>query len=138
LKPSASGREAVEGFYHVWFSTKGRRLALEGELGGNVRQLFVEIAKRASIRLMEIQIAADHVHMLVALSGVQTLSAAMHQLKGATSRHILLKYPELKLDMGHNSFWQKGYGWRKIEPTEVERVRSYIRTQGSRALRHEC
>jgi putative transposase len=128
----------MEGLYHIWFSTKGRRLALQGELGDDLRQLLIEIAKRATIRLLEIEIAADHVHLLVAVSGIQTLSSAMHQLKGATSRYIFLKYPELKVDMGHNSFWQKGYGWRKIEPAEVERVRSYIRTQGSRALRHEC
>ncbi|HJX62129.1 MAG TPA: IS200/IS605 family transposase [Dehalococcoidia bacterium] len=127
----------MEGLYHVWFSTKGRRQALEGELGDDLRQLLIEIAERATIRLLGIETAADHVHLLVAVSGTQTLPSAMHQLKGATSRYILLKYPELKLDMGHNSFWQKGYGWRKIKPTEVERVRSYIRTQGSRALRHE-
>jgi len=59
----------------------------------------------------------------------------MHQLKGATSRHVCLKYPELK-DLGHNSFWQKGYGWRKIEPAEAPTVRNYIRTQGDRPLRH--
>ena len=128
----------MEGFYHVWFSTKRRKQALESELGDDVRQLLTEIARRADIRLLEVEMAADHVHMLVALSGIQTLSSTMHQLKGATSRYIFLKYPELKVDMGHNSFWQKRYGWRKIEPTEVERVRSYIRTQGSRALRHEC
>jgi len=128
----------MEGFYHVWFSTKGRKQALEGELGDDVRQLLNEVVQRADIRLVEIEVAADHVHLLVALSRAQTLSSAMHQLKGATSRYIFLKHPELKVDMGHNSFWQKGYGWRKIEPAEVERVRSYIRTQGSRPLRHEC
>jgi len=127
----------VEGFYHAWFSTKGRKQALEGELGDDLRQLLVETAQRADIRLLEIEMAADHAHLLVALSVAQTLPSAMHRLKGATSRYIFLKYPDLKVDMGHNSFWQKGYGWRKIEPAEVERVRSYIRTQGTRPLRHE-
>ncbi len=128
----------MEGFYHVWFSTKGRKQALEGELGGDVRQLLAEIAQRADIRLLEIEMAADHAHLLVALSEAQTLSSAMHQLKGATSRRIFLKYPELKADLSLNSFWQKGYGWRKIDPAEAPAVRHYIRTQRSRALRHEC
>jgi putative transposase len=79
----------MEGLYHIWFSTKGRRLALQGELGDDLRQLLIEIAKRATIRLLEIDIAADHVHLLVAVSGIQTLSSAMHQLKGATSRYNL-------------------------------------------------
>jgi len=127
----------VDGLYHAWFSTKGLKQALEGELGDDVRQLLTETAQRADIRLLEIEMAADHVHLLVALSGAQTLSSAMHQMKGATSRHILLKYPELRSDLGHNAFWQKGYGWRKIDPTEAPAVRHYIRAQRTRALRHE-
>ena len=127
----------MDGLYHAWFSTKGRKQALEGELGDDVRQLLTETAQRADIRLLEIEMAADHVHLLVALSGAQTLSSAMHQMKGATSRHILLKYPELRSHLGHNAFWQKGYGWRKIDPTEAPAVRHYIRTQRTRALRHE-
>ena len=126
----------MEGLYHVWFSTKGRRLALDGELGDDTRQLLTEIAQRAGIRLLNVEMAVDHVHLLVALMGTQTLSSAMHRLKGASSRYIFLKYPELKLDLGHDSFWQKGYGWRKIESAEVPAVRNYIRTQRNRPLRH--
>ena len=126
----------VEGFYHVWFSTKRRKQALEGELGDDVRQLLVEIAERARIQLLVAEMAGDHVHLLVALSGAQTLSSAMHQLKGASARFLFLKYPELKIDTGHSSFWQKGYGWRKIERAEAPAVRHYIRTQRNRPQRH--
>jgi putative transposase len=81
-------------------------------------------------------VVADHAHLLVALTGTQTLPSAMHQLKGASARFIFLKYPELKLDMGHDSFWQKGYGFRRLDPSEVSGVPRYIRTQGARPLRH--
>ena len=126
----------MEGLYHVWFSTKGRRQALEGELGGDVRQLLFQTAERADIHLLDIEAVADHVHLLIELPGTQTLSSAMHRLKGATSRHIFLKYPELKVDLAHNSFWQKGYGWRKIDPAEAPAVKHYIQTQRNRPLRH--
>jgi len=98
----------VEGLYHVWFSTKGRKPALEDEIGQEIKQL-----------------------------GTQTLSRAMHQLKGASARYILLKYPELRFDFGSTAFWQKGYGWRKIDPKEVHAVRHYIRTQRHRPLRRD-
>lgn len=127
----------MDGLYHVWFSTKRRKQALDGELGDDVRQLLVEIAQRADIDLVEVEVATDHVHLLVALSGSQTLSSTMQQLKGAASRHIFLKYPELKMDIGRNSFWQKGYGWRKIDAAEVHSARNYIRTQRNRPLRHD-
>ena len=127
----------MEGIYHVWFSTKGRKQALDGELGNDARRLLIEAAERTGIRLLEVEFAVDHAHLLVALTETQTLPSVMHQLKGASARYIFLKYPDLRLDLGHNSFWQKGYGWRKIDPTEACSVRHYIRTQRNRALRHE-
>jgi putative transposase len=126
----------VEGIYHVWFSTKARRQALDGELGDDARGLLTEVAQRTGIRLLEIEVAADHVHMLVAVTGGQTLSSVMHQLKGASARLTFLKYSDLKMDLGGASFWQKGYGFRKVDPKEVTMVASYIRTQTSRPLRH--
>ena len=127
----------MEFTYHVWFSTKGRRAALDGDIGDDVERLFIETARRTSIQLMEMEAVADHVHLLVTVSGAQTLSSVMHQLKGSTARAIFLKFPELKLDLAHNSLWQKGYGWRKVAPSEVSAVRSYIRTQRDRPLRRD-
>ena len=126
----------VERLYHVWFSTKGRQEALQGELGDDARRLLIEAAQRAGIRLLEVEVAVDHVHLLVALAEGQTLPSVMHQLKGATARSVFLKYPELKSDLRHNSFWQKGYGSRRLDPSEVPGVRRYMRTQGATPLRH--
>jgi putative transposase len=125
-----------ESFYHVWFSTKMRRIVLVDEIGAEIKRLLKEVATRAFIQLLEMETAVDHVHLLIRLRPEQTLASAMHQLKGASARFIFVKYPELKLDMGHNSFWQKGYGFRRLDPSEVSGVRRYIRTQGARALRH--
>lgn len=125
-----------ESFYHVWFSTKMRKIALVDEMGAEMGQLLKEAADRASLQLLEMETAVDHVHLLIGLRPEQTLSAAMHRLKGTSARFIFLKYPELKLDMGHKSFWQRGYGFRRLDPSEIPRVRRYIRTQGARALRH--
>jgi putative transposase len=123
-------------FYHVWFSTKMRKIALVDEIGVEAKRLLKEVAARASIQLLEMETAIDHVHLLIGLEPEQALSSAMHQLKGATSRYIFLRFPELKTDLGHNSFWQKGYGFRQLDPTEISDVRHYIRTQGARPLRH--
>lgn len=125
----------MQNVYHVWFSTKGRKQALEGELGDDARRLLVETAQRAGVGLLEVEVAADHVHLLIALAQGQTLPYVMHRLKGASARYIFLKHSQLKSDMGQNSFWQKGYGFRRLSSPEVPRVRRYIRTQAERPLR---
>jgi putative transposase len=125
----------VEGFFHVWFSTKRRKPVLEEEFSAEVKELLRAIARRSSIDLTEVEAVVDHVHMLLELIGDQTLSSAMHQLKGASAREIFRRYPEMKFDMQSVSFWQKGYGWRRLRDDEVPGVRVYIQTQRARPLR---
>ena len=127
----------MEALYHVWFSTKGRKPVLDGDIGEDAKRLLTEIAERTGIGLIEIEALADHVHLLVAVTGERTLPAVMHQLKGTSARFIFLKYPELKLDLRHNSLWQKGCGWRRVAASEVPGVRNYIRTQQDRDLRRD-
>jgi putative transposase len=125
----------VDGIFHVWFSTKGRAFILEDEVADDVKQLLREIARRARIDLLEVEAAGDHVHVLVRLRDDQTLASALHRLKGASAREILLRYPELREATGRESFWQRGYGWRRLDGEEVTGVGMYIRTQRSRPLR---
>jgi putative transposase len=127
----------VKRIYHVWFSTKGRKPALQGESESDVKNSLSQIAKRVNINLLDFESSVDHVHILLELSSDESLSSVMQQLKGACSREIFLKYPDLKLDMGHQAFWQKGYGFRQIRPTEVRGLRYYVQTQVMRPLRHE-
>ena len=124
-----------ERIYHVWFSTKERRAALEGEIDDDVRRLLRENALRAGVRLIETKTALDHLHLVLAVPENKPLSAVMHQIKGATSYAVFSKYPDLKRDM--RSLWQKGYSFRRLEPDEVPATRLYVRTQQSRPFRHD-
>ena len=71
----------VESVYHVWFSTKGRKAALDGEIGTHVQRLLMQIARGADIGLLEMEAASDHVHLLVRPAVGQTPSSVMHQLR---------------------------------------------------------
>jgi REP element-mobilizing transposase RayT len=57
----------MDELYHVWFSIKGRKPALEGEVGDRVKRLFTETAMRVGIRLLEAELVSDHAHLLVAV-----------------------------------------------------------------------
>jgi putative transposase len=126
-----------ERIYHVWFGTKLRIPALQGDIERDARQLFQENAVRAGVRLIEAETAIDHVHLIVGVPDDKNLSSAMHQIKGATSRAVFLKYPELKSDMSQTALWQKGYSYRLIESDGLPATRGYVRTQEHRSLRHD-
>jgi REP element-mobilizing transposase RayT len=58
--------------YHVWFSTKYRREALQGEVGEAVASSLGDIALRSGIDLLEMALAFDHVHMIIAIGPDRT------------------------------------------------------------------
>jgi putative transposase len=131
---SSSSRSQV---YHVWFSTKGRKDVLHEEIRTLVLAEFARIAQACSIRLLALEATFDHVHLLVDLLPDQSLASVIHDLKGATARTVFITYPELRLDMHSNSFWQKSYGSRLVPPNQISAVRRYIHTQDERPPRHE-
>ena len=123
--------------FHVWFSTKGRKPVLVEEIRDTVLSLMRSNAAKAGVRLLEAEAIEDHVHLLIELPDGKTLAGVMHQVKGASARDVRRRYPELGLDMGSNSFWQRSYGARPVPEDQIPTVTAYIRTQSDRPLRHE-
>ncbi len=126
-----------ERIYHVWFGTKRRIPVLQGDIEDDVRRLLRENAVRAGVRLIEAETAVDHVHLVIGVPEDRTLISAMHQIKGASSHALSLKYPDLKGDLREAALWQKGYSFRLVDEESVPATRSYVRTQQRRPFRHE-
>jgi putative transposase len=129
--------QSESSFHHVWFSTKRRKSVLHEVIRSTVLSEFLRVAIIRSIEIVAMEAIEDHVHLLLQLKPGQNLSTVMHDLKGASARTVFHTYPELKLDMHSDSFWQKSYGARPVPPNQVNIVRRYILTQESRPLRHE-
>jgi len=125
----------MEGYFHVWFSTKGRKAVLEGDLDDEVKASVRQAADRSGISLVEMETAYDHMHLLLRLRGKQTLASAMHRVKGASARAAFVWEPELAIDFPDRHFWQRSYGWRRVPNDQAAAVRRYIRAQPDRPYR---
>ncbi len=112
--------------YHVWFSPKNRKAVLGGEIGHAAREELLQIAEAQAISLLACELGYDHVHMLIELGESQTLPSVMHRLKGASAHRLFQRFPDLKMDLLHISFWQRGYGYRRLSYREVQTVLAYI------------
>jgi REP element-mobilizing transposase RayT len=121
-------------WFHVWFSTKGRRAVLGDDIRELVFATFRDTADAHSINLIESAAEEDHAHLLLQVGPGQTLASVMQQLKGASSRRVLTSFPELRWDM--KTFWQKSYGHREVTEDQIATVHHYIATQSERPLRH--
>ena len=123
--------------YHAWFATKRRRWLLEGEIEDLVKELIEAVAREKKIDLIECETMVDHVHVLLRVKDRAALSRAMNFIKGASSRKLFQRLPELKLDIGMNNFWQHRYGFKLVPDGARATVARYIRTQKERPQKYE-
>ena len=79
------------------------------------------IAKAKDIALIAAGGTANHLHLLIALSPVMTLSNAIQNLKAHSSRWM-------KEDI-RGFAWQEGYGAFSVSESQRETVLQYIATQ---------
>jgi putative transposase len=118
--------------YHVWFATRRRKWLIQSEVVDFVREQMRAIADEKGISLIECEAIVDHVHLLLDVPDRPSLSRAMNQLKGISSRRLGQEFPDYRQDTGVATFWQHRYAFKEIAPATVPAIQNYIRTQWER------
>jgi putative transposase len=116
--------------YHVVFSTKERRQfivpAIEAELHGYLGG----IVKGLEGRLLEVNGAADHLHLLLKLPPKISMSDAVRVIKANSSKWLNEEKSKLR-----KFGWQDGFSAFSVSESQVGRIQGYIRNQKQRHRR---
>ena len=107
--------------------------ALVGEIEAYFCELVEEMAKKRGYNIVAIETMPNHVHLLLTKPPWEDLPRMVKNLKGATARRIFQRFPGLKLDMGSNHFWTRGYQYVKYHASSLSTVVAYIRDQKRKA-----
>lgn len=115
--------------YHLVFLPKYRRKVLEGRVKERLDQLLRECAMVNGWEIQELNIQADHVHMLVQLPPSISVSKAMQLFKGISSRMLRAELPEIKKMLWGSDFWADGFFSESVGTCTEEAIRNYVRNQ---------
>ena len=116
--------------YHFVWCPKYRKMALKDEIGAFVTKLIQEVAERYDIKIEELAVMQDHVHMFV--TAIPELSPAeiMRVVKSITAREVFQNYPRIKKMLWGGNLWARGYFvMTSGEGTTDEMIRRYIKEQ---------
>ncbi len=119
--------------YHIVWITKFRRNIFEDnkKLTGRTKQIVTKISKELYLRVMEVNIEKDHVHMYVSIPIAQPIPYVMQRIKGGSSREIRLEFKEyLSKFYWKNVLWARGYFIATVGEITDEAIRRYIQKQG--------
>ena len=112
--------------YHVIFGTKRREPIIIPEIRDDLYRYMGGIIKGEDATLLQIGGMPDHVHLVIQLKPIHTLSGLMQKLKGSSSKWMNKE----KSLLGRFS-WQDGYGAFTVSESQIPAVIHYVKEQES-------
>ncbi len=111
-------------FYHIVFSTKGRKDLIDRNIEARVWAYIGGIARQHGLIAVQVGGIENHIHVLILAKPKFAPSQIVQWLKGESSRWIHETFPEMR------SFeWQDGYGIFSVSKSSVPDVVDYIKNQ---------
>jgi len=96
--------------YHVVFCPKYRFRILTGEVGLYAERLLYKLVEqKVDTEVLEFNVQANHVHMVLDIAPKYDVSSMMGYLKGKSAIRLFQKYPDLGKRYWGRHLWSRGY-----------------------------
>ncbi|RPA66569.1 transposase [Cyclobacteriaceae bacterium YHN15] len=118
------GQSLVKNYLHIIFSTKNRQPFILPEFEDPLFQYLGGVCRNLDSPALMVGGYRDHVHILCLLSKKLTIVGMMENLKTESSKWMKLQSQSLA-----NFYWQDGYGAFSVNPSQVDIVCNYIKSQ---------
>ena len=123
--------------YHVVWVPKYRHRVLKGQIGQEVHNCIQVYCSQLNCTVVELNVQADHVHLLVKVPPKVSISKLMGTVKGKTALRVFTRFPYLKQKpYWGNHFWAKGYCVDTVG-MDVDLIRKYVKYQEKQEQRQE-
>ncbi len=94
--------------YHIVFAPKYRRQVFYREKRRAIGSILRKLCEWKSVRILEAECCADHIHMLVEIPPKMSVSGFMGYLKGKSSLMLYEQFGDLKFKYGTGSSGAEG------------------------------
>lgn len=119
--------------YHLIICVKYRRKVFDNDIMINeLKERTRNIADGFGIEIINQECDKDHTHILFKAKPSTDLIKFINSLKGATSRIIRIKFPEVKKKLWKDTFWSKSYCLITTGQTTLDQLKKYVENQGKK------
>ena len=123
--------------YHIVWVPKYRLRILKGDVRELLESDIRMLCEWKGCSVEELNVQADHVHLLVSVPPKVSISKLMGTLKGKLAIKLFKSYPNLKKKpYWGNHFWARGYFVSTVGLDE-EMIRKYVKHQEKEERRVE-
>ena len=126
------GRHCVFNLHvHLVFVTKYRRHVFTNTILEDLREVFLKICQNFEAELVEFEGEDDHVHLLVNYPPKVAVSSLVNSLKGASSRVLRKRHPDLVRRYWNGVLWSPSYFAASCGGAPISIIRQYIEQQNT-------
>ena len=115
--------------YHIVWITKYRKGVMVGLVAERCRELIRQVCKENEVEILKGHISKDHVHLLVSVPPVLSVSKLVQLMKGRSSRKLLLEDKNLQKQYWGQHLWARGYFVASSGNITDEMIKEYIENQ---------
>ncbi len=117
--------------YHIEWSPKYRFSMFRKETNRHdMAVILQQVAKEKGLKLLELAVMPDHVHVVVEVPPHLSLAQATQFLKGKSSYLFFRQHPNARLRYPAGHLWSPGKFYRTTGDANLDVVRHYVQEQG--------
>ena len=117
--------------YHLIICVKYRRKVFDNDkIVNELKTRTRKIAEGFEIVIINQECDLDHTHILFKTKPSCNLTKFINSLKGATSKALRNKFPEIKKKLWKDVFWSKSYCLITTGQVTLDQLKKYVENQG--------
>lgn len=115
--------------YHIVWVPKYRYRVMQGKIKEEVESCVREQTRQMNCEVQELNVQADHVHLIVQIPPKLSISDYMGRLKGKSAIRVFSAFRDLRQRRyWGNHFWAQGYCVGTVG-LDSEMIRKYVKWQ---------
>ena len=124
--------------YHIVFCPKYRYRIFMDDIAEYTRQQIYQLCRQKElVEVLELNVKADHIHLVMSIAPKYAVSNIMGYLKGKLALKLFQRYEQLGRRYWGRHIWARGYCVSTMGLDE-EKIRLYVKWQDEKDKRDEA
>jgi putative transposase len=102
------------GYHLVWCPKYRKKIFGDEGVRERAEQLIREICEEYGFEIEEMEVAEDHVHMLISFPPKHSIGEVVRIIKSISARELFRVFPRLKKRLWSGELWEDGYFVRTV------------------------
>lgn len=110
-----SSHAVYDAVYHlVWCPKYRKNIFVQAEVRERAEELIREISEEYGFEIEEMEVAEDHVHILISFSPKRSIGEVVRTIKSISARELFREFPRIKKRLWSGELWEDGYFARTV------------------------